>query len=87
MTTTLIGAVATALGALDGELDLISQLVSVSVNSQPDQSPQPAPPYPIDDGEYAVSALRIGVVDGTTAGAASVLNVFLASSTAGPNAS
>ncbi|NLP84302.1 choice-of-anchor G family protein [Microbacterium sp. CFH 90308] len=86
MTTTLFGAVTTALGALDGELDLISQLVSVTVNSQPDQPPQPAPPYPVADGEYAVSALRIGVVDGTTAGAASVLNVFLASSTAGPNA-
>jgi hypothetical protein len=87
MTTTLISAVTTALGALDGELDLISQLVSVTVNSQPDQPPQPAPPYPITEGEYAVSALRIGVVDGPTAGAASVLNVFLASSTAGPNAS
>ena len=87
MTTTLISAVTTALGALDGELDLVSQLVSVTVNSQPDQPPQPAAPYPISEGEYAVSALRIGVVDGTTAGAASVLNVFLASSTAGPNGS
>lgn len=87
LTTTLVSAVTTALGVLDGELDLISQLVSVTVNSQPDQPPQPAPPYPIAEGEYAVSALRIGVVDGTSAGAASVLNVFLASSTAGPNAS
>ncbi|MCP2638138.1 choice-of-anchor G family protein [Microbacterium sp. HD4P20] len=87
MTTTLVSAVTTALGALDGELDLVSQLVAVTVNSQPDQPPQPAPPYAIADGEYAVSALRIGVVDGTTAGAASLLNAFLASSTAGPNAS
>lgn len=87
MTTTLVSAVSAALGTLDSELELTSQLVSITVNAQPDQPPGPAPPYPIDAGEYAVSALRIGVVDGPAAGAASILALFLASSTVGPNMS
>ncbi len=78
----------TAITALGGTLTALGGIVSLTLNSQPDQLPNPAAPYAGGGpGEYFVSALRVGVLDRTGGGANSLVNLFLATSSVGSNAS
>ena len=82
---TAVGIVTTLVDVLGPALGLVGQLVSITLNSQPDRPPYPDAPGTALPGEYIVSALRIGVLDGPGAGAASLLNLFLATARVGPN--
>ena len=80
-------AAATTLTALSGSLAALSSVLSITLNSQPDRSP--SPPFPVtapQPNEYFVSALHIGMLDSTVSGATSLLSLFLATSSVGPNA-
>ena len=80
-----------SINALGGALTALGSILSVTLNAQPDQAPFPASPYAPKAGasaltdEFFVSALRIGVLDRTGGGAASLVNLFLASASVGPS--
>ncbi len=87
--STLAGLVNPILTAVGGVFNALPSVLSVGVNVQPDQ-PNPLPGSTFDPGapplespEYAVSALRIGLVD-AVAPANGFIYFSLATATAGP---
>ena len=83
--TTAATAAGVTASALDSTLAALSSILSVTLNSQPDQTPFPNEPADaVQAGEYFVSALRIGVLDAPAG--APLLDLFLASSSVGSNA-
>jgi hypothetical protein len=83
VTGTLIPGLIAALGPV---FDLLGDLVQLSVNVQPDQGgdvPFPPPPATAVPGRWFESALRFALLD---LGADPLVAVYLASSSAGPNA-
>lgn len=88
--STLATAVNPILTAVGGVFNALPSVLSVGVNVQPDQ-PNPLPGSTFDPGapplespEYAVSALRIGLLD-AVAPANGFVYFSLATATAGPN--
>jgi hypothetical protein len=70
--------------SLGTALSTLGDLLSVTVNSQPDQSPYPAAPSPSPiAGEYFVSALRVKMLN--TVGGTTAFEVYFATASAGPN--
>lgn len=78
----------TLITALTPVLNLIQQIVNITVNVQPDVAPTPNAPIPPDipvDGRYFESAIRIALLaPGDTSGDG-LLELYLANSSAGPN--
>ncbi|WP_460773907.1 choice-of-anchor G family protein [Microbacterium sp. GXF7504] len=84
----LTGVVTALVTELSDVLDLLTQVATIDVNAQPDQDPNPGVPGRLGEpagGEFFVSALRVGVLDGPDPGAGSLLNLWLATSSVGPN--
>ncbi len=86
VTSTLAGVTGTTIPALITALapvlNLLAQLVKLTLNAQPDQPGSVGPPVASVAGRYFVSALQVGVVNGGT----SVLALWAASSSVGPQA-
>lgn len=86
ISSTVAGIVGTTLPAvvtqLGGVLTVLSSVVRVLLNAQPDQPNGVAAPAVASTGRWFVSALHVGVVNG----GASLLDVWAASSSVGPYA-
>jgi len=86
--TNTLGTVTTStlpplLAQLGPVFTLLQQLVNVTANAQPDRPNPVGIPDSTAPGTYFVSALKIGAVNPSTS--ASLLALFLASSSVGPN--
>lgn len=80
LTGTMGDAVGAVLSTVGPVLDALPALVSLQVNVQPDQPGARTPSLGTAAGEYAVSALRLAVLD-----PASLATALLATATVGPN--
>lgn len=88
-------AIASSLGTISGTtlppllaeftpvFALLQKAIAITVNAQPDRPGSVGVPDGSAPGSYFISALKIGVVDPSTAGA--LLSLFFASASVGPN--
>jgi hypothetical protein len=79
----LSGLLAPVETALAGVVDVLGDVVQLTVNAQPDQPAPVGSPEPAATGRFFESALKVGVLNGV--GGTSVLALYLGSSSVGPN--
>jgi hypothetical protein len=82
--STITNGLTSTITALDPVLDALAAIVDITLNSRPDVAPLPSAPIPSPlAGEYFETAIRVGVLNAP--GGSSILSLYLASASVGPN--